>query len=357
MPELVGLRQNDAQIVLGNARFRPASVRFVESYEEIGTVVHQHPMRGQLVDNDSEVWIHIAKRNYVQYLPQIFQIETATGNSFLREYLWVFQHQFESITEKLDHGHRYFDPQETPDKFLNWLASWVALTLDIDWPTIKKRKMIKAASEMYKYRGTRRALIEVLEIFLGKRPRIEENAWPYNGFRIGVSSTVAEDTIILPPIKLDHTFMVHIPVGPDEITEEMVVKVHNIIKLEKPAHATYFLQFKSDDEKSKPQLFMQIGVSAMGVADMRYSEQEEDEQALEAPAPRAEVKEPKPKKKATAIEPEPEPVGEPPAPDAAEAKIEEKAPIKKAPAKKATKKKSSSKKTTKGPSKPDGKKK
>ncbi|MFT7621524.1 MAG: phage tail-like protein [Myxococcota bacterium] len=280
MPELTGLRRADAQVMLTNLGFGQGRVRFVESYKGVGDVVHQHPMKGQLVDSNTEVELHVAKRNYVQYLPQVYQVETSTGNSFLREFLWVFQHIQESVTTKLDDGHQYFDPRDTPQEFLPWLASWVALTLDVDWPTVKKRKMIRAAAEMYKYRGTRRAMIEVLEIFVGERPRIEENAWPYAGFRIGVSSTLGEDTIILPPMDMDHCFMVHIPMAPEAITEEMVVKVHNIIKLEKPAHTTYFLQFERKEDKPKPLPFFQIGVSALGVDDVRYDETE--------PAPAAE---------------------------------------------------------------------
>ena len=179
---------------------------------------------------------------------------------------------FASITDKLESTHTYYDPRESPEEFLPWLASWVALTLDIDWDESKKRKLIRSAAENYRRRGTRRAIEEVLHIFLDNSVRIEENAWPYPGFCIGVTSSIGEDTIVLPRIDLDHCFMVHIPVAPDDITEEMVVKVHNIINLEKPAHTMYFLQFQLEEQRSSPQVFMQIGVSSLGVPDLRYSE-------------------------------------------------------------------------------------
>ncbi len=347
MPDLVGLREADAQIMLTNLGFQQGRVRFVESYQEVGNVVHQHPLKGQLVDSNLEVQLSVAKRNYVQYLPQVYQVETSTGNAFLREFLWVFQHVMESVTSKLDNGHLYYDPRETPPEFLPWLASWVALTLDIDWPDVKKRKMIQSAAEMYKFRGTKRAMRDVLEIFVGKQPRIEENAWPYSGFRIGVSSTVAEDTIILPPIDLDHCFMVHIPMPPEDITEEMVVKIHNIIKMEKPAHTTYFLQFEREEDKAKPLPFFQIGVSALGVQDMRYDEESPDEPAALPPAPEPEkAPEPKPKAKP---KPKPKPKKEPKEKPKAEkkepkakAKPKKKTAAKKTPAK--SKAKSSTKK-------------
>ncbi|MFT5431173.1 MAG: phage tail-like protein [Myxococcota bacterium] len=277
MPDVVGLREQDAQIMLQAENFLPATVQFVESYEDLNTVVSQEPIKGQLVDTSAEVVIHVAKQSYLKFLPQIYQQDTALGNTFLKRYLWIFQHVTTSVTDKLDHAHGYYDPRETPADFLPWLASWVALSLDIDWDDLKKRKLVRAAAEMYKYRGTKRAMIDILEIFCDKAPRIVENAWPYAGFCIGVTSSVGEDTIILPQINLDHCFMVYIPVGADEITEEMVVKIHNIINLEKPAHTMYFLQFQTEEVRAAPQVFMQVGVSHLGVPDLRYDEGETSE--------------------------------------------------------------------------------
>ena len=275
MPDLKGLRVEDAQVLLTSSGFQEARVRFVESYETLGTVVDQHPLKGQLVQSGGLLEIQVAKRSYLRFLPQIFQVESDIGNSFLREFMWVFHHITESLTDKLSDGHRYYEPLNTPEPFLSWLASWVALSLDVDWPEVKKRKLIRAAAELYQYRGTRKALREALKIFIGKKPTIVENDWPYDGFRIGVSSTMGEDTVILPPIDLDYCFVVRLPFKQDEITEEMVVKVHNIINMERPAHTMYFLQFETEEEKAKPQVFMQIGAaSTIGMVELRYDEEE-----------------------------------------------------------------------------------
>ena len=265
VPDLMHLRTNDAQIMLTNHGFNQATIRFVESYDDIDTVVSQEPLKGQLVDSSCRIEVQVAKQSYLRYLPQIYQVDSAIGTSFIREFLWVFQHIVESITDPLSDGYRFYDPRECPEEFLPWLASWVALTLDVDWPEAKKRKMIQAAASMYRYRGTRRALEEVLSIFVGVRPVIEENSWPYKGFRIDVSSMMGEDSLILPTINLDHCFIVRFPMGPDELTEETVVKIHQIINTEKPAHTTYFLQFDTEGEVSRPQTFMQIGTIGIGV--------------------------------------------------------------------------------------------
>ena len=281
MPDLIGLRERDAQIMLTNTGFNTGEVRFVESYDDIGTVIQQDPIKGQLIDSSTPIAINVSKKNYIRFLPQIYQTNSSMGNSFLKEYLWIFQHLVESISSKLDDNHEYFDARYTPEQFLPWLAGWIALTLDIDWEPTKKRQFIRSAAQQYKYRGTSLALTEMLHIFVGKRPVINENTWPYRGFRIGVTSTMGEDTIILPPLNLDHCFIVELPIRHDEITEEMVVKVHNIINMEKPAHTTYFLQFKTDGDTARPQLFMQIGISStIGDAKVTYEEEPTDSEPV-----------------------------------------------------------------------------
>ncbi|MBT9557728.1 MAG: hypothetical protein IV100_16960 [Myxococcales bacterium] len=52
------------------------------------------------------------------------------------------------------------------------------------------------------------------------------------------------------------------------------MKIHNLINMEKPAHATYFLQFQTEERRATPQVFMQIGVSSLGVPDLRYDDDE-----------------------------------------------------------------------------------
>ena len=72
VPDLMHLRANDAQIMLTNHGFNPANVRFVESYDDIDTVVNQEPRKGQLVDSTTRIEVQVAKQSYLRYLPQIY---------------------------------------------------------------------------------------------------------------------------------------------------------------------------------------------------------------------------------------------------------------------------------------------
>lgn len=68
--------------------------------------------------------------------------------------------------EILDPIHLYFEPKKTPDAFLSWLAGWVALSVRDDWSVTFKQEMISRAVDLYRKRGTKVGLIEILKIYL-----------------------------------------------------------------------------------------------------------------------------------------------------------------------------------------------
>ena len=264
VPDLVGLDIDNAQVVLHNAGFPPGQVHFSESYEPENSVVSQEPSRGQMVDGDTVIRLHVAKPNLARHLPSIYQM-TGLGveSEFLRRYLWIFHHLFESLTRKIDRIDKTFRPLEVQEELLPWLASWLALTLDPDWPVERKRKLIRRAAELYAIRGTSRAVAQFLEIFTGVEPEIEENKWPHKGFRVGISSVIGVDSIILPPMNLSHCFIVRLPFAYEEVSDDMIVKIHRIIQNEKPGHSVYYLQFKDKEKVTDLGGFMQIGVASV----------------------------------------------------------------------------------------------
>ncbi|MDX9722796.1 MAG: hypothetical protein RBU37_18755, partial [Myxococcota bacterium] len=75
-------------------------------------------------------------------------------------------------------------------------------------------------------------------------PEIIENEWPFRGFQIGVHSTMDIDSTIFPLVNRSHCFIVGIPLDPQEVDDQIIIKIHDIIRSEKPAHTMYFLRFK-----------------------------------------------------------------------------------------------------------------
>jgi hypothetical protein len=107
---------------------------------------------------------------------------------------------------------------------------------------------------------------------------IEENRWPYRGFRVGVASTVGIDTMVLPEVSMAHTFVVRLPVPFDEVGEERLVRLHRVIESEKPAGTNYFLQFTGEEGVTEV-VGMRVGVSSMIGAD---PDQGPDQEAVDA---------------------------------------------------------------------------
>ncbi|MDQ1374536.1 MAG: hypothetical protein QOJ09_1874, partial [Actinomycetota bacterium] len=54
----------------------------------------------------------------------------------------------------LDNLTAYFDPLLAPSDFLPWLAGWVGIALDENWPEARQRALVARAGELYRSRGT-----------------------------------------------------------------------------------------------------------------------------------------------------------------------------------------------------------
>ena len=244
VPDLEGLTAANASIYLEFNGFPKPEILFEESFETPMTVLSQEPPKGQIVDADTVVTLRVAQRSFAEFLPAIYRTMIYEGHTHLRDYLWIIRHMFDSVGDKVNNIARLFDPYETPSDFLPWLASWIGFVLDEDWPEGKKRYLLRRAVDYYRIRGTIKGLKLFLSIFVGVEPEIIENAWPFRGFQIEVNSTMDIDTIIFPVVNTSHCFIVDIPLEPDEISEYTIVKIHDIIRAEKPAHTMYYLRFK-----------------------------------------------------------------------------------------------------------------
>jgi phage tail-like protein len=149
-----------------------------------------------------------------------------------------------------------FDARQTREDFIPWLAGWVALGLRADWTVAQKRDFLAKIVPLYRRRGTRENLADLLKIYTGLTPvitGIEETE-----LQIGVHSTIGKDTWIdgMPP----HRFRVTVTMpNPDQKTLQRQTQIARaLIDLQKPAHTTYELEIVFNT--------MQIGVrSTVGV--------------------------------------------------------------------------------------------
>lgn len=181
--------------------------------------------------------------------------------SGIRELYNRSQNREEEITgleALLDNIQRFSDPQSIPspvfddsvgeggyfdDDFIPYLASWVALSLQQQWPEVKKRRLIQSIVPIYKKRGTLDGIRTLLEIFVESPVTISEEL----GLQVGVRSTIKEDTRVG---GLPHMFRVEIPYGfrdagdpprPFDFTfiRRVTDNTREVLDLEKPAHTDY----------------------------------------------------------------------------------------------------------------------
>ena len=267
VPDVVGKPIEKARILLEDAGLPRVVTLYRESYEDRDTVLEQRPARGQMVYETTEVTIWVARRGYLEHLPAIYRRSDAVGRNLVRELCFVFEHMFDSVEQNLTDGWRFYDPHAAPPEFLEWLARWTAFTTDLDWPEAQRRALIKRAVDLYRIRGTRRGLTLFLKLFTGHEPDIEENTWPFKGFRVEgegaeQGARVALDSVILPPVDLAHCFVVTMPIRFEDVTPEMVIRIHQIIQLEKPAHTHYYLKFLEEKGEVELREFFAIGLRA-----------------------------------------------------------------------------------------------
>ena len=264
LPNLKGLHVDTAIKHLNNLGFNNVRAHFIEDYGDTDVVLRQHPEKSVLKFITTQITLYINKTSNINYLPSVYRQEDLTGRNFLREFLWIPQHITDAITDKLDNIDRYFNPLTAPEPFLNWIASWLALPVEPSWELEEKRKIIKKAAALLRLRGTKTALKEMINIFLKFDVEIKENAWPVDGFVMGVTARIDKRCMIIEKKNLHHCFTVKVPKTEEELTTEELHRLHWVIRQEKPAHTEYFITFKEVEMKQLFHPVLTVGVDRIG---------------------------------------------------------------------------------------------
>lgn len=156
---------------------------------------------------------------------------------FFERYLLGFEDFIRPLQRTLDRLDTLFGAYTTPSEFLLWLGTWVCLPLDENWSEMQRRRLIKEAVELWRWRGTKRGLSRYIEIYCGVTPDI--NDMPVQGMRLGPDTKMGKPDTKLGDVP-GHTFVVSIAApDPSKINEQIV---HDIIAWEKPAHTAYSLR-------------------------------------------------------------------------------------------------------------------
>ncbi|MDJ0594334.1 MAG: phage tail protein [Pleurocapsa sp. MO_226.B13] len=198
---------------------------------------------------------------YLQYLPEIY-----SEQQFLGRFLLAFEQILTGLEgaesepktgleEEISQIYQLFSPteidkffdsnnaqqQEILNDFLQWLASWVALSLRADWTQEQQQAFLANIVSLYRFRGTKKNLVELLQIYTGKEfePRIiEPEDTP---FQIGVNSTIGVNTQIEGSPPYSFKVEVTLPIPDRELLQRQADIILALVDLQKPAHTNYDL--------------------------------------------------------------------------------------------------------------------
>lgn len=219
--------------------------------------------------------VYYPRISYLRYLPAIYQ-EDSTSSEFLQRFLSIFETVSYGLETEISTIARYFDPDTTPSDFLEWLASWLNISLEEEWPEDKKRQFMKQALELYKLKGTPAGLQKLIEFYTGKSSLILEYSRMGKPmilgtrFGLGINSLLLdidmepEEPLETPFLLLAHRFTIVLDFSAEEWARYQK-GLTRILQEEKPAHTAYDLRIVGE---------MRVGMDAyMGittrVADLR----------------------------------------------------------------------------------------
>jgi phage tail-like protein len=157
-----------------------------------------------------------------QYLPRVHR-----EGDFLNRFLMIFQSVLDPIERRIDASHHYLDAGLTPAQNLDWLASWIGLPLPAGTPEPVKRDLLRRAIELYRWKGTRRALRDEIAMRTGARALVVEN---FDGLRLGHDAAMGVNTQL--GVKRDGCVVVTLASSNGDVAQDAEALVQEL----KPAH-------------------------------------------------------------------------------------------------------------------------
>jgi phage tail-like protein len=155
-------------------------------------------------------------------LPAIYR-----EDEFVGRYIAAFEQVLLGLERQIDDISKLFHPLTTQADFLPWLSSWVAFTLRADLQEPEQRAFLAKVVSLYRRRGTKQNLLDLLAIFTRAEP-----------------SEVVEGAAD-PGVDAPHFFRVTINLKrapPAEQLHQFAIS-RALVDLEKPAHTDYELKF------------------------------------------------------------------------------------------------------------------
>lgn len=109
--------------------------------------------------------------NFMQTFPEIYQV---TGGFFHR-YLSIFSSIYRQVQNYIDHLEELLDLDTAPEELLPMYGEWLGIDCSGGFLSIESlRVLLKEADSLNRSKGSRQALIRLVELLTGERPIIVE---------------------------------------------------------------------------------------------------------------------------------------------------------------------------------------
>lgn len=209
--EVQHLPSGERSMVVGDRRLasgEPASFFVPDHLVHVHTRIEGPAARSGILGPDDTVVLHVPVRSYLRFLPAIYRgegpvasgtvsraqthaLQAAQGRSEvtrvadeavqvdpLRRFLFLFQHLMTTVTDGVDELDGLIDPARCKPELLPWLASWVGFELDASLPVHQQRELVRRAIRLYRSRGTRVGIEEMVTVLTSAPVRVRELAPP-----------------------------------------------------------------------------------------------------------------------------------------------------------------------------------
>jgi phage tail-like protein len=134
------------------------------------------------------------------------------------------------VPATLDSFWAYLDPMVAPLDFVEWLADWVGLELDQTWPEDRRRDLVANGIELYERRGTARGLADLIELYVGVRPTIDDGMTATWSSVPDAPLPGSEDPVLVVTLQTD---------DPSSIDS---ARLHTMVMSNKPAHVAHRIE-------------------------------------------------------------------------------------------------------------------
>ena len=191
----------------------------------------------------NKIMLYATSKNAIRYLPSNYQ-----ENDFLSRYLMIFQHLQNDISIKIDNINELFRPMHCPSDFLQVLANWLGINVELLGTEEKRRLFLQYAIPLFKLRGTILGLKVYVYILTGIVPDIIEGYVPYS--RLDIYENTDIQSGIFNREGDSCVFTVSFPVEKEYFDDNLIKRLSLLLQQEKPVNTDCYICFKK--KKVKP---------------------------------------------------------------------------------------------------------